>query len=104
MEHKRREFVKLKFLKLDTLNIAQWNASSDHFPNLQRLVLRSCRQLEEVPSGFMDIPTLEIIEVHLCQSSGEQSVKRLEEEQLEMGIEDPKVLINCSEWDFRSSD
>ncbi|KAL3500748.1 hypothetical protein ACH5RR_039841 [Cinchona calisaya] len=97
------EFLKLKFLKLDTLNIAQWKSSSDHLPNLQRLVLKNCRQLEKVPSDFGDIATLQIIEVQLCRPSVEESVRRLKEEQLEMGIEELQVLINGSKWEFCSS-
>ncbi|KAL3500761.1 hypothetical protein ACH5RR_039854 [Cinchona calisaya] len=100
---KEGEFLKLKFLKLDTLNLAQWNASSDHLPKLQRLVLRNCRQLEKVPSDFGDVATLEIIEVQLCRPSVEDSVRRLKEEQLEMGIEGLQVLINGSSWEFCSS-
>ncbi|XP_027095638.2 putative late blight resistance protein homolog R1B-23 isoform X2 [Coffea arabica] len=92
---KEGEFLKLKFLKLDTLNIAQWNASADHLPKLQQLVLRNCRHLEEVPSGFADIPTLVMIEMQLCRSSAEESVRILKEEQLGLGIDDLKVLINC---------
>nr|XP_027099835.1 putative late blight resistance protein homolog R1A-4 [Coffea arabica] len=97
---KEGQFPKLNFLKLDTLNLAQWNATSDDFPNLQHLVLRNCRQLEEVPSGLGDVPTLEIIEVQLCRQSAEESVRRIEEEQHMMGNDDLKVLINRSEWDF----
>ncbi|XP_027151248.1 putative late blight resistance protein homolog R1B-23 isoform X1 [Coffea eugenioides] len=92
---KEGEFLELKFLKLDTLNIAQWNASADHLPKLQQLVLRNCRHLEEVPSGFADIPTLVMIEMQLCRSSAEESVRILKEEQLGLGIDDLKVLINC---------
>ncbi|KAL3527153.1 hypothetical protein ACH5RR_011809 [Cinchona calisaya] len=97
---KEGEFLKLKFLKLDTLNIAEWNASSDNLPNLQHLILRNCRHLEVVPSDFGYIPTLEMIEVQLCRRSAEDSVRRLEEEQLEMGNDELKVLINHSDWDF----
>lgn len=98
-EMKEGEFLRLKFLKLENLNIAQWNASSDHLPQLQHLILRSCRQLEEVPSGFLDSSTLEIIEVQLCTRSVGESVKWLQEEQLEMGYE-LKVLIDRSDMDF----
>ncbi|XP_027099866.1 uncharacterized protein [Coffea arabica] len=88
------EFPELKFLKLDSLNIVEWNASSDHLPNLQHLVLRKCENLKEVPIDFMNIPTLQLIEVQLCGESVEESLRRLKEEQLEYGIEDLKVLIN----------
>ncbi|XP_027119965.1 putative late blight resistance protein homolog R1A-4 [Coffea arabica] len=43
------EFQKLKFLSLDTLDIAEWNASYDHLPKLERLVLRNCKDLEKIP-------------------------------------------------------
>lgn len=97
---KEGEFPKLKFLKLDTLNLAQWNSSSDDFPSLQHLVLRNCRQLEEVPSGLGGVPTLEIIEVQLCRQSAEESIRTIKEEQHMMGNDYLKVLINRSEWDF----
>ncbi|XP_027095986.1 putative late blight resistance protein homolog R1B-17 [Coffea arabica] len=99
-EMKEGEFPKLKFLKLDNLNIAQWNASSDHLPQLQHLILRSCRQLEEIPSAFCESSTLEMIEVQLCTSSVEESVIKLKEELLEMGNEDFKVLIDRSDMDL----
>lgn len=88
------EFLKLKFLKLDTLNIAHWSASSDHLPMLEHLVLQSCKHLEEVPLDFANIPTLQMIEMKFCRSSAEESVKRLKEEQLDMGNEELKVVIN----------
>ncbi|CDP19728.1 unnamed protein product [Coffea canephora] len=98
-EMKEGEFLKLKFLKLDSLNLSEWNASSDHLPQLQHLILQSCWQLKEVPPGFGDSFTLEIIEVQMCTSSLEESVKRLEEEQQEMGNE-LKVLVDHSDMDF----
>ncbi|XP_027100548.1 putative late blight resistance protein homolog R1A-10 [Coffea eugenioides] len=98
-EMKGGEFLKLKFLKLDSLNVAQWNASSDHLPQLQHLILRSCRQLKEVPSGFAESCTLEMIEVQLCTHTVEESVKSLQDEQLGMGYE-LKVLIDHSDMDF----
>ncbi|XP_027150795.1 putative late blight resistance protein homolog R1B-23 [Coffea eugenioides] len=98
-EMKEGEFLNLKFLKLDSLNLAEWNASSDHLPQLQHLILRSCRQLKEVPSGFGEICTLEMIEVQLCTRSVGKSVRRLQTESLDMGNE-LKVLIDRSEMDF----
>lgn len=93
-EMREREFPELKFLKLDSLNIVEWNASCDHLPNLRQLVLQKCENLKEVPTDFANIPTLQLIEVQRCGDSVEESVRRLKEEQLEYGIEDLKVLIN----------
>ncbi|XP_071930473.1 putative late blight resistance protein homolog R1A-3 [Coffea arabica] len=83
------EFLKLKFLKLDTLKLVQWNASSDNFPCLEQLVLQKCKQLEEIPSSFGDIATLEKIEVQWCSISASKSATDIEAEE-----PDIKVLIH----------
>ncbi|XP_071926846.1 putative late blight resistance protein homolog R1A-4 [Coffea arabica] len=89
------EFSELKFLKLDAVNIVEWNASSDHLPKLQQLVLRKCEKLKGVPVDFVDISTLQMIEVQLCCEAVEKSVVILkEEEKLRFGTEDLKVLIS----------
>ncbi|KAL3506469.1 hypothetical protein ACH5RR_031851, partial [Cinchona calisaya] len=75
---KEKEFRELVFLKLDTLNIAQWNASCDHLPKLQRLVLKNCKDLEKIPNEFAEINTLEVIEVLWCGQSAEESAKEIE--------------------------
>ncbi|CAI9112025.1 OLC1v1012393C1 [Oldenlandia corymbosa var. corymbosa] len=93
------EFSKLTFLKLDTLNIVQWNACADNLPRLRCLVVQNCRQLEEVPSGLGYIPTLEVIEVQMCQASVEESVKKLKQEQQEWGNEELEIIINHSHCD-----
>ncbi|XP_071938881.1 putative late blight resistance protein homolog R1B-17 [Coffea arabica] len=85
------KFQNLKFLSLDSLNIAQWNASCDDFPKLERLILQNCKDLEEIPEDFGNIPTLGMIEVHWCGRSAEESAKRIEEE-----YGDIKVLIRSS--------
>lgn len=95
------EFCNLKYLKLDNLDIANWNASSDHFPKLKQLVLQRCKNLEEVPSCFGDIYTLEMIEVYWCSPSAANSVTIIEEQQLEMGNEEFKVSISPAEWHFK---
>nr|XP_027119064.1 putative late blight resistance protein homolog R1B-8 [Coffea arabica] len=84
-------FKELKFLKLDNLNICQWNATCDHLPKLERLVLQNCKDLEEIPNDFADIGTLEVIEVHWCRQSAEESAKRIRE-----ATGDIKVLISSS--------
>lgn len=93
------EFLKLKYLKLDTLNVAQWNASSDHLPKLQQLVIRNCEDLEEVPYAFGEIPTLLMIEVQSCGRSTEESVLKIGDE----GIEGLKITVNLQESYLRSS-
>ncbi|KAL2531293.1 NB-ARC domain-containing protein [Abeliophyllum distichum] len=92
------EFKKLKFLQLDSLKLIQWNASSDDFPRLRRLVVRNCYYLEEIPSDLGYIPTLEMIKVHSCGNSVNGSARRIQEEQLEIGNLDLKVIVSGSYW------
>nr|XP_027098614.1 putative late blight resistance protein homolog R1A-3 [Coffea arabica] len=84
------EFLKLKFLKLDSLNVVEWNATCDHLPNLQQLFLRHCKELEAVPFSFGEIPTLLMIQVQRCGLSTEESVRDIEEQ----GIEGLKIFIS----------
>lgn len=100
-EMKDEEFCELKSLKLDNLEIFEWIASRDHLPKLQRLVLRSCKQLLEVPSGFAEIDSLLMIELRWCSVSAENSVWKIQEEQLEYGHEEFKVFINLPDAGFR---
>ncbi|KAL2531257.1 putative disease resistance protein [Abeliophyllum distichum] len=90
------EFLELKFLELDGVQISQWNASSDHFPNLQQLVLRKCHHLKNIPSCFGEVPTLVMIEVHGCRNSVTESAKEIQEQQRELGNEELKVIISRS--------
>ncbi|XP_071940746.1 putative late blight resistance protein homolog R1A-4 [Coffea arabica] len=85
------EFQELKFLKLDSLNVAQWNASCDHLPKLERLVLQNCKELEKIPHDFAEISMLEMIEVHWCGQSAENSAKGIGDSTGEI-----KVLISSS--------
>ncbi|KAL2559039.1 Late blight resistance protein R1-A [Forsythia ovata] len=85
---------KLESLKISYYDIAQWNASSDHFPYLERLVLLRCKQLEEIPSCLGDVPTLQVIEMQWCIPSSAESARQIQENQKDMGNEDLKDEIN----------
>ncbi|XP_059649741.1 putative late blight resistance protein homolog R1B-17 [Cornus florida] len=90
------EFRKLRFLKFRGLDVGQWNASSNHFPCLQQLVLEECVRLEEIPSSLGDIPTLEMIQLRRCSCSAENSVREIQEQQRRMGNNGLKIQI--LEW------
>ncbi|KAI5677144.1 hypothetical protein M9H77_08094 [Catharanthus roseus] len=87
------DFLKLKFLKLDQLDIAVWNGSSEHLPVLEQLVLHQCKHLEQVPSDFGEIHALKMINVTWCNPSVDHSIRRIQEEQLEMGNDQLNVYI-----------
>ncbi|KAL7141886.1 hypothetical protein ABFS83_08G084700, partial [Erythranthe nasuta] len=63
-ETREGEFQEIRVLKLEGLELAEWNVgSSEHFPKLQQLVLRDCTELKEIPCDIGEIVTLQLIEV-----------------------------------------
>nr|XP_027062113.1 putative late blight resistance protein homolog R1A-3 [Coffea arabica] len=91
------KFPKVKFLKLDSLDIVKWTASEyedqDYFPRLQKLVLESCDALQEIPSCLGNSSTLEIIEVSKCPNCT-SSLEEIQEEQRSNGYTDLMILIS----------
>ncbi|KAL3512872.1 hypothetical protein ACH5RR_025589 [Cinchona calisaya] len=89
-----KEFPKLKFLKLENLNIVKWTGIGDHFPCLEKLVLEYCKKLEELPSCLVYISTLEWIEVHRCPDTVGSLVRDVKQELMNGGYLDLKILIS----------
>ncbi|KAL0464115.1 UNVERIFIED_CONTAM: putative late blight resistance proteinR1B-16 [Sesamum latifolium] len=79
------EFPMLKFLLMEGLNLKRWQVESSHFPCLERLIIKSCWELEEIPCEIGDIPTLELIEVGWGKKSLIDSVLLIQEEQRSLG-------------------
>ncbi|KAJ0538918.1 putative P-loop containing nucleoside triphosphate hydrolase, leucine-rich repeat domain superfamily [Helianthus annuus] len=75
------EFRRLKFLKLQDLDIREWVSSSDNFPRLQRLIVHRCLKLNSIPSDLGKIWTLDVIEVGGCSSSAHESALKIQKEQ-----------------------
>nr|XP_009784309.1 PREDICTED: putative late blight resistance protein homolog R1A-3 [Nicotiana sylvestris] len=90
------KFESLKLLVFSGLYLERWEASSDSFPNLKRLVLKKCFLLKEIPIDFGEICTLESIELHNCSIAAEDSATIIEQEQADMGNNSLKVSIQCS--------
>lgn len=98
------EFLSLKFLKLDSLNIEQWNMSSDCLPSLEHLVLKSCKKFKEFPSSLGDVSTLQSVELHCCSRSSVNSIISIQEEVVEYTGDDGfKVHVYPPEFDSKSS-
>ncbi|MCD7452683.1 hypothetical protein HAX54_017743 [Datura stramonium] len=88
------KFQSLQLLLLRAPFLDFWKASSDNFPNLKRLVLKDCRFLKEIPSDFVEIYTLESIELHNCSTAAEDSAREIQQEQEDMGNNCVKVYIH----------
>lgn len=78
------EFPLLKVLKLycDEF-VEEWTVSDDAFPKFERLVLCHCWNLKEIPSCFVDISSLEYIELSRCSESVVKSARDICEKQVE---------------------
>ncbi|KAJ0667841.1 putative virus X resistance protein-like, coiled-coil [Helianthus annuus] len=87
------QFRQLKFLKLQNLDIQQWNAYSTNFPCLKRLVLLECHYLTGIPDEVGDIHTLETIDVDKRNHFVVKSANKIQEEQHAMGNYEFKMNV-----------
>lgn len=88
------EFLRLQFLKLSSSNISKWDAvTDDTFPCLERLVMKYCHLLQEIPSCFGEISTFKRIEVHWCSKKVVTSAMQILKEQQDMGNDSFQVHI-----------
>ncbi|KAG5609283.1 hypothetical protein H5410_020564 [Solanum commersonii] len=93
-------FQKLRFLLLNDLNLEKWTTttgSHDHFPILERIIITDCKLLEEIPQGFADSKTLELIELHKCDPSLVAFAEKIQEKHKELGRNKLKVTASNSE-------
>ncbi|XP_057771679.1 putative late blight resistance protein homolog R1B-16 isoform X1 [Salvia miltiorrhiza] len=77
------EFSSLHFLRLyDCYMLVRWRADETNFPRLRHLCIQWCFNLEEIPAGIGEIPTLELIHLDkYCSDSAVASAKQIQEEQ-----------------------
>ncbi|KAL0298500.1 UNVERIFIED_CONTAM: hypothetical protein Sradi_6509800 [Sesamum radiatum] len=92
-ETSEEEFRCLKFLLLDKSDLQQWITESSHFPNLKCLVLFRCWCLKEIPDGFGEIPTLELIKVDDGNISLVDSARHIQEVQQGWGNDAFQVRV-----------
>ncbi|KAH6812635.1 hypothetical protein C2S51_021653 [Perilla frutescens var. frutescens] len=90
------EFLELRFLLMDTLDLREWVTESSHFPKLKSLLLHHCMDLNEIPDGIGEIPTLELIEVSNGNKSLVESAKRIQEEQQSMYGDDAPLQVRLA--------
>ncbi|KZV46664.1 hypothetical protein F511_10829 [Dorcoceras hygrometricum] len=91
------EFLVLKYLEIESTDLREWRVESDHFPCLERLIIRWCYKLKEVPSSVGDIPTLQSLTIRSCNAEAEDSVRNIEIEQRSLGNDVLQVQIYPSE-------
>ncbi|PIN08450.1 Apoptotic ATPase [Handroanthus impetiginosus] len=74
-------FNHLEVLQIGRTDLVSWIASGHHFPRLRRLELRNCEGLKEVPLGFADIPSFQLLDLHRCKSAAASARKICEAKQ-----------------------
>ncbi|KAL2243650.1 putative late blight resistance protein homolog R1A-10 [Sesamum indicum] len=96
------DFIRLKFLLLEDMDIANWRANGQILHRLERLVVRHCYNLQEIPYGIDYITTLQLVEVVDCSPSVVDSAMRIKEMQEDLSNDDFKFLKVCS-WDEKTT-
>ncbi|PHU08326.1 hypothetical protein BC332_24815 [Capsicum chinense] len=87
-------FTRLKLLLIEDNRLKYWKATEDKFPVLERLVLRGCYHLKEIPIEFADIHTLQLIELTRCLPELGESAARIKKEQKDLGNDHLDVCIS----------
>ncbi|PHT77816.1 hypothetical protein T459_15868 [Capsicum annuum] len=77
-------FVNLKYLNLDGVSPAKWEVGEKSFLVLEKLDLRGCRKLDEIPPSFGDICSLKIIKL-VKSPQLEDSAKKIKQYVEDMG-------------------
>ncbi|KAM3321062.1 putative late blight resistance protein R1A-3 [Capsicum chacoense] len=78
-------FAGLKVLQLYESELKYWKATNDNFPILERLIITSCSELDELPIEFAEINSLRLIELKWCDPKLEDSAARIQQEQEYLG-------------------
>ncbi|KAK4715584.1 hypothetical protein R3W88_013922 [Solanum pinnatisectum] len=83
-EVRKGEFAELKVLKLvNCSSLKEWTVQDDAFSKLERMVLRCCQLLVEIPSWFAEISSLKYIEVDNCNGSVVESARIIQRTKVE---------------------
>ena len=83
---------------MSRLDIRNSTASSDNVCHLEKLVVRHCGKLEEVPACLGECPSLIMIKVEKCRESVANSIKQIQQEQVDSGNEVLEIVIeNCDD-------
>lgn len=90
------EFQKLKYLSIDSCDLATWEAESHHFPRLECLALRNMVNLEEISSCIGDIMALKSIRLFFCRTSAAISAMEILKDQQSLGNDDILIKVHAS--------
>lgn len=80
-------FLRLKVLVISSSKLRDWKAGDvdDPFPVLERLLLKKCLELKEMPSWIEGIHTLQLMQFDKCRQSLVNSAWQIQEERQSYG-------------------
>ncbi|XP_019171030.1 PREDICTED: putative late blight resistance protein homolog R1A-4 isoform X2 [Ipomoea nil] len=93
-------FRRLKFLQLENTQLEIWNAFDDEFPILERLALKYCKRLKEIPSSFSTINSLQSIDFESCNPALLTCTENIQEVQVNYGYDIFAVIDRTPQYTF----
>ncbi|XP_031099670.1 putative late blight resistance protein homolog R1B-16 [Ipomoea triloba] len=70
-------FKQLQYLRIGRTNLETWTIVENSFPVLENLVLRNCTYLEAIPSAFVQVHNLKLIELYHMSENAINSAREL---------------------------
>ncbi|PHU08258.1 hypothetical protein BC332_24747 [Capsicum chinense] len=87
-------FTRLKLLLIELNDLKYWKATDKNFPVLERLVIKECCYLKEIPIEFAEIHSLQLIELTSCPPGLGESAAQIQQEQEDLGNNPVNVRIS----------
>ncbi|XP_019164693.1 PREDICTED: uncharacterized protein LOC109160889 [Ipomoea nil] len=86
-------FKQLRFLMIGRTDLVVWKTSASCFPKLEKLILKDCTHLSEIPPNFAVIPNFKQMELYGTNEGAANSAEKIQEEQYKQGTYQFKLLI-----------
>ncbi|KAI5678097.1 hypothetical protein M9H77_09047 [Catharanthus roseus] len=83
-------FRLLRVLQLGRSDLVYWHASAHHFPRLERVVLKHCTSLEEIPHGLGEVSALQNMEIYWPTPAAAASARRIQQQKQQV----PRLVDN----------
>lgn len=77
-------FGALRVLHIGKTDLVTWKASASNFPLLTHLYLKHCPKIHAIPSDFVNISTLQLIDIYCCNSGFANSSRKLQVAKLQV--------------------
>nr|GLL32193.1 uncharacterized protein LOC109160889 [Ipomoea trifida] len=89
-------FKQLRFLMIGRTDLVEWKTSASCFPKLEKLVLKDCPHLSEIPPEFAELPYLKQMELYGTNEWAANSALKIQEERYDLGFDQFELSIDHS--------